>query len=100
MSVLMNKDKTELVITCNCGCNEAAHLIIDKEDPDYYAIACFMSGNWYRDQDDTILRVIGRKLKKILAVIRNKDYYYAEIIMNKDDFKQFKDYVDSIEVEE
>ena len=97
MSVLMNKDKTELIITCNCGCNEAAHLIIDKEDPDYYAIACFMSGNWYRDQDDTILRVIGRKLKKIWSIIRNKDYYYSDIIMRKSNFKILKNYINEIE---
>lgn len=99
MSVLMNKDKTELIVTCHCGCEDSIHIRIDKEDFDYFAIATYLSGNWYRDQDDTILRVIERKLKKIWSIIRNKDYYYSDIIMNKKDFKAFKEYVNSIEVE-
>lgn len=39
-----------------------------------------MNGDWYRDQNDSIFRIIGRKLKKIWAIIRNKDYYYSDVI--------------------
>lgn len=95
MSVLLNKDKTELIVTCKCG-QDAAHFRIDKDEYNYYCIATLLSGNWYRDQGDKILRVIGRKLKKIWAIIRNKDFYYSEIIMNKDEFEEFREYVNSI----
>ena len=53
----------------------------------------YMNGNWYRDQDDRILRCIGRKLKKIWAIIRNKEYYYSDVLMSRDDFEKYKEYV-------
>ena len=56
-----------------------------------------MNGNWSRDQGDKIHRTIGRKLKKIWSIIRNKDYYYSDIIMRKSDYKIFKNYINEIE---
>ena len=53
----------------------------------------YLNGNWYRDQGDTILNTVGRKLKKIWSIITNKDFYYSEIVMSVDDFKQLKEYV-------
>ena len=52
-----------------------------------------MNGNWYRDQDDRILRCIGRKLKKIWSIIRNNDYFYSDILMSRDDFQKYKEYI-------
>ena len=44
-------------------------------------------------QNDTILRVIGRKMKKIVSILRNKDYVYSDLILSKKDFEEFKEYV-------
>ena len=33
------------------------------------------------------------KLKKIWAIISNKDFYYSDIVLTKDDFKEFKEWV-------
>jgi hypothetical protein len=97
MAVLMTNDNKELVVTCKCGCENAVHIRIDHEDWDDYALCSYLNSNWYRDQDDRVLRVIGRKLKKIWAIIRNKDYHYSEIVMTKADFEVFKEYVNSVE---
>ena len=96
MSVLINNDKTELIVTCGCSCDDAVHIKIDKDDYDYYTFVTFMNGNFYRDQGDKIHRIIEKKLKKIWAIIRNKDFYYSELIMNKDEFNEFKKYINSI----
>ena len=96
MSVLTNKNQTELIVTCHCGCEESVHIRIDKEDYDNYAITSFMNGNWYRDQNDRVIKTIWRKLKKIWSIIRNKDFYYSEITMNKNEFEEFKKYINSI----
>ena len=95
MAVMISEDKKDLIVTCKCGCQEAIHIKIDDEDKDsdYYAIQTYMNGNWYRDQGDRVLRTIGRKLKKIWAIIRNKDYYYSDVVMSKEDFEQFKSWV-------
>lgn len=97
MAVLMTNDNKELIVTCNCGCENAVHIRIDCEDDDYYSLCSYLNSNWYRDQDDRVLSVIGRKLKKIWAIIRNKDYHYSDIIMTKADFEVFKEYVNSVE---
>lgn len=96
MSTLKNKDNTELFIDCNCGCNEGIRFRIDKEDYDYYCFMTYTNGNFYRDQDDTLWKVFYKKLKKIWAIIRNKDFYYAEIFMNKNEFEEFKEYINEL----
>lgn len=78
MSVMMSKDKKELIITCKCKCGNTVHFckIEDTDCP-----------------NKKLFRVIGEKLKKILAVIRNRDFYYSDILMSKEDFHQFKEYI-------
>ena len=79
MSVMISDDRKELVVMCKCGCQDA--------------IQTYMNGNWYRDQNDRIFRTIGKKLKKIWMIIRNKDYYYSDVLMNYEDFQRFKEYI-------
>lgn len=98
MAVLKSKDGKELLVDCCCGCNDGVRFVIDKfEDFDYYCFMSYTNGSFYRDQDDKLWRVLCKKLKKILAIIRNKDYYYAEVTMTKDDFNTFREYINSIE---
>lgn len=88
MAVFKNFENDELIISCNCGCDEGIHFkIADYKDGDY-AFITFTNGNYYSDKNSFF-----DKLKKILAIIRNKDYYYSDIIMTKDDFKKFKEWV-------
>ena len=95
MSVMISGDKKELIVTCKCGCQDTIHIKVDynDEDADCYAIQTYMSGNRYRDQDDRVLRCIGRKLKKIWAIIRNKDYYYSDVLMSREYFQKYKEYM-------
>lgn len=97
MALLRSKDGKELLVDCNCGCDDGVRLRIDKEDFDFYCCMSYTNSNFYRDQNETLLRILGKKLKKIWAIIRNKDFYYADIIMTKKDFNEFKEYINSIE---
>ena len=92
MSVFYNKDKTELIVACRCGCDDAAHIKIDKNDHDFYCLVSYMNGNFYKEQYG-MFGTLKQKLKKILAIIRNKDYCYSEIIMDKEEFETFKEYI-------
>ena len=92
MSVLLSKDKKEMIVNCNCGCEEAAHIRIDHDDYDYYAIWTYTNGHFYSDQYG-VWNSIKEKCKKIWAIIRNNDYYYSDIVMNKDEFEQFKEFI-------
>lgn len=94
MAVLKTDDNKELIITCKCGCHDSIHFRIDDEDAqyDYYALMSYMNGNFYKDQYG-MLGILKEKLKKIWAIIRNKDYYYSDVVMNGEDFNRFKEYI-------
>ena len=96
MSTLKNKNSTELFIDCDCGCDQGIRFKIDKDDCDYYCLMTYTSGNFYREQSETMWSVFRKKLKKIWAILRNKDFYYSDIFMTKDDFEEFKEYINSI----
>ena len=96
MAVLKNKDGTEIYIDCHCGCNDGIRFKIDKDDVDMYCFMTYTSGNFYVEQGDSFLCVFRKKFKKIWAIIRNKDYYYSDISMTKNEFEEFRKYINSI----
>lgn len=97
MSVLKSKDNKELIINCNCECDEGIRIKIQEFHDDDYSILTYSNGNFYRDQNHTVWNVISLKLKKIWKVIRNKDHCYSEIILSKKDFEELKEYINNIE---
>ena len=68
-----------------CGNDETQRIEKDEED---YCFMTYLSGNWYKEQAGFI-----KKLKKIWAIIRNKDFYYSEIILNKKDWEEYKKWI-------
>ena len=95
MSILKSDDGKELIVSCSCGCDNGIHINI-KMDDDVYAWVTYMNGNWYRDQNKKILYILRDKLRKIWAIIRNKDFYYSEILMTRKDFEEFREYINEI----
>lgn len=65
MSVMRSKDGNNLVVDCNCGCDDGLRIRVDKDDFDYYFIMSYTSGSFYREQSDKLRYVIYRKLRKI-----------------------------------
>ena len=96
MAFMVNRDGSEAYLDCSCGCDSGIRFRVDKSDRDYYCIVSYTNGAFYREQNDTIFRVIGRKLKKIWSIIRNEDFYYSEIILNKEEFDDFRKYIESL----
>lgn len=95
-SILKSKDGKDLIMTCTCGCEDSIHFTIDTSDPDFYCCMSYMSGNWYRDQNESARDVFRRKCKKIWRIIRNKDHHYSDIHMRPEDFDLFREYVNSV----
>lgn len=104
MSVLKSGDGKELIVSCSCGCDEGVHIIIDcdntanninPEDDTFCYVTC-LNSNWYRDQEKKIWLVIWNKLRKIWDIIRNKDFYYSEILMTRRDFETFREYINGV----
>ena len=99
MAVFFNKDKSEMIVNCTCGCEDSVHIRIDVDDYDYYAIWTYMNGNFFRDQNGTVVDTIRKKLKKIWAIIRNKDYHYSDVVMNRAEFVEFVKFINSVKID-
>lgn len=92
MSVLKSEDGKELLIDCSCGCGNSIKVKVDDIDNEFYYYSRLYSANWYTEQK-SCFSILKSKLKKIWRIIRNKDYCYSEICINKKEFNQFKEYI-------
>lgn len=92
MAILKSDAGKDLIISCHCGCDNGVHINIKKEDNEFAWIT-YINGSWYCDQNKRFIYIIQDKLKKIWAIIRNKDFYYSEILMTRKDFETFREYI-------
>ena len=99
MPILRSDDGKELIVTCHCGCDEGVHIRIKQDlfegtDPkeSYFAFVNCLSNNFYTEQE-TVWSRIRLKMKKIWAILRNKDYYYSDVVMTYDEAKMFREYI-------
>lgn len=104
MAILKSGDGKELIVSCSCGCDEGVHIIIEKDHidgldakTDTFAYVTCLSGNFYREQEMTILDVVKIKFRKIWAIIHNKDFYYSEVCMTRKDFETFREYINGVD---
>lgn len=88
MAVFKNFNEDELIIDCDYGCDQGIHFKIADYDNDNYMLMTFTNGNYYKEQG-----LFLGKLKKIWAIIRNKDFYYSDVVLSKVDFEQFKEWI-------
>lgn len=95
MAVFLTKDKKELIVTCSCGCEDSFHIILDDEvgKDDHIALLTYMKGKFSADSSYSFWQVLKIKLQRIWKILRNKDYYYAETLMTREDFQIFKEYI-------
>lgn len=89
MAVFKNFTDDELIVSCKCGCDEGIRFGIRDYDDRMYAFVTYMNGKFYSEQGMPFLK----KLKKIWAIITNKDFYYSDIILTKSEFGQLVEWV-------
>lgn len=88
MAVFKNFEDDELIVSCKCGCDDGIHFKIQDDEDGDYAFLTFTNGNFYSQQGSFF-----NKLRKIWAIIRNKDFYYSDITLTKDEFEEFKEWI-------
>ena len=87
VSVLKTEDGKEMILMCDCECDEGMRIKV-AVDEDIYCYQTYLKGNWYAEQGRFF-----HKLKKIWKILRNKDFYYSEILMNKQDWERYKKWI-------
>lgn len=84
----MNDDK--YVLFCKCGCGNGAVLKFDNEDDELSMQ--LVSDNFYPWQNKGKMS-FREKSKRIWHVITGKEYCYFDILINKDELQEFKEFV-------
>ena len=95
MSVFRKVNDSGIIITCDCGCGDTVIIECESSDDDTgYFFMTYANYNWHTEQLGSF-DIFKEKLKKIWRIIRNKDHHYSDIRMDREDFKVFKDYINS-----
>lgn len=98
MAVMKSKNGNDLVVDCNCGCGNGIRIRVDKDDvTDDYFLVSYITDNFNSASGDKIRYLILRKIKKIVSIIKNRDYLHSDVCMTKEEFEEFRDYINSIE---
>lgn len=103
MSVLKSHDGKGLIVNCGCGNDERLHIRIrndcknnvSSKNNTYYRVTC-LNANWYDKHGKKTTEVIMDKIRKIWAIIRDRDFSYFEIIINEKELKTFVEYINEI----
>ncbi|SCX09396.1 hypothetical protein SAMN02910339_01333 [Lachnospiraceae bacterium YSD2013] len=94
MAILMTADKAELIATCDCGCEDAFHIkVYEEEDIGVKGFLTFMKSDFDTEYSKNPWRAFKIKMKKIWMILRGQDYCYSDVIMSKEDFERFKEYI-------
>lgn len=90
-----NTMKDTKALFCKCGCNNGVVLKYEQEDGE--AFLSLVASKFYMEQNNFIKRFV-EKCRRIWAVIRNKEFYYFDIWIEKEELQEFKDFVNKMEV--
>lgn len=85
--------ENEFVTFCKCGCRNGIVLKADNEDNDLSLQ--IVSDNFYTMQNKGEM-TIKEKIKRIWYIIRGKEYCYFDILIDKDELQEFKEFVAKI----
>lgn len=84
MSVLFNKDRNEIIINCNCGCEDSVHLRFEKIEDDI----CFLT--WMYGN----LQGFKSRIKYVWNMLLRNNYPISDVIMSKKDFYEFVKFIE------
>ena len=80
----------EFITFCKCGCGNGIVLKADNEDEE--VSLQIVSDNFYTMQNKGKMSFIER-IKRIWYIIIGKEYCYFDILIDKNELKEFKNFV-------
>lgn len=83
-----NKYKT---MFCKCGCGNGVILKADN-DKDFGISLQLVSDNFYGGYSNR-KNSIKEKIKRIWYIIRNKEYCYFDILIDRNELQEFKEFI-------
>ena len=86
-----SKDGKTCGLYCSCGCENGVVFKAERDEDIGYYIS-LVSDNWY------VSHLTGwthfkEKCKRIWKILRNQEYHYFGICVDREDIKEFKEFV-------
>lgn len=82
--------QNEFITFCTCGCGNGIVLKADNEDEE--VSLQIVSDNFYTMQNKGEMS-IKEKIKRIWCIIKGKEYCYFDILIWKEELREFKEFV-------
>lgn len=95
---MKDKNNESCALYCSCGCTDGVILKVDKDDDWNTIELSLVSDNFYLHSQNKIS--FKDKLKRIWNIIKNEEYYYFDIMIEEEDLKEFKEFVNNINFDE
>lgn len=83
----------EFIAFCNCGCGNGVVLKFDNEDDELSMQ--LVSDNFYFMQNKGKMS-LKEKIKRIWYIIKGKEYCYFDILIDKKELQEFKEFVEKL----
>ena len=97
MAILRSKDGKEILVNCTCGCDCGVLFKVDREDDDYYCFMTYTNSRFYTEQGESMWYAFCKKVRRIWAILRNREYHYTDTFLTKAEFEEFREYINSID---
>ena len=88
--IYTSKKEDELIITCDCGCGSGIlwnGTLFDKEDEKFFV--SLVEHTWYAKQTGRFKPYF----KRLWKALRGKEYCLTELVMTKEDAKEFAEFL-------
>lgn len=88
-----NKDLKQIIVDCDCGCDEEIHIKKYKDDisTEYYLTICNSVSS-----TKGIFRTLWHRLKYAVKILFGKDKHTCEIVMTEIDVRQLVNHLQEV----
>ena len=85
--------ENEFVTFCKCGCGNGIVLKADNEDGE---VSLQIVSDYFYLMQNKGKMSIKEKIKRIWCIIKGKEYCYFDIVIEKDELQEFKEFVEKL----
>lgn len=93
--VYKTKDNNSLIVNCSCRCGDGIEFTISNFDNIAEVWLTQTTYSW-NSESMSFWDRLKTKIKRLWLVLCNKEYYYTEISLSKDDFGAFVEYINEM----
>lgn len=92
--IVNEKSKRYKTMFCKCGCGNG--VIIKSDNDKDFGVSLQLVSNIFYTGYNNRRNSIKEKIKRIWYIIKGKEYCYFDILIDKDELQEFKEFVEKL----